>query len=70
MIMAMDFLIIELILENSISPFNFWNFIRWIILINPYFSYSSCIVGFLKITWTNKICEVCKSLDSTDECYL
>ncbi|XP_026821418.1 ATP-binding cassette sub-family A member 3-like [Rhopalosiphum maidis] len=46
---------------NKTSSFNTLNIIRLILLIIPHFSYSSCLVGFLLITWENNMCKVCKS---------
>ena len=54
--------------SNQISSFNTLNIIRLIILIIPHFSYSSCISGFLLITWENNMCKVCKSPYMTDIC--
>jgi len=47
--------------RNTTSSFNTLNIIRLIVLIIPHFSYSSCISGFLQITWENNMCKVCKS---------
>ncbi|XP_060873175.1 phospholipid-transporting ATPase ABCA3-like isoform X2 [Metopolophium dirhodum] len=47
--------------HNKTSSFNTFNLIRLIVLIIPHFSYSSCISGFLQITWENNMCKVCKS---------
>lgn len=52
--------------KNEISLFNFWNIFRYITLIIPHFSYSSCIRGFLEITWENNRCKVC---DMSEQCH-
>lgn len=54
--------------QSEIDPYHFWNISRHIMLIIPYFSYSSCIAGFIEITWKNKICKICASSTIADEC--
>lgn len=59
----------DLIRENNkTSSFNTLNIIRLIVLIVPHFSYSSCISGFLQITWENNMCKVCKSPFMDEKC--
>ncbi|VVC36008.1 Hypothetical protein CINCED_3A013120 [Cinara cedri] len=50
-----------LIIENLKTPYNFWNILKHIIFIIPYFSYSSSITGFIDISWKNNRFKVCKS---------
>lgn len=50
-------------IQNKEDPYNYWNIFRLISLIIPHFSYSSCLAGFLDITWENNRYKVCKSPD-------
>lgn len=47
--------------ENTISPYNFWNILKHIVLIVPHISYSSIITGFINISWKNNRFKICKS---------
>lgn len=53
--------------KNDISPFNAWNIIRYISLLIPHFSYSSCIAGFLETSWENKRCKICSNSPNVAE---
>lgn len=50
--------------QNKSNPSNYLNIFRYIMLTNPYLSYSSCIAGFLETTWENHKCKVCDLSDS------
>lgn len=54
--------------EDYTSPLNFWNILKYIALIIPHCSFTSCIEGFLKISWENNRCKVCKAPNMADEC--
>jgi len=54
--------------KNKINYFNTMNIIRLIILIIPHFSFPLCLSGFLKITWENNMCKVCKSPKMIEVC--
>lgn len=64
----MFFLKSIIIEENEKSLFNFWNIFKYVTLIFPHFSYSSCIAGFLQIAWQNNRCKVCKSPNMAEGC--
>jgi len=53
---------------NRISFFNTLNLLRLIVLIIPHFSFPLCLLGFLKITWANNMCKVCKSPKMIEVC--
>lgn len=56
--------------ENKTNPYNYWNIFRYIVLIIPHISYSSCIAKFLQISWENNRCKICKSRDMLEACSL
>lgn len=65
---VMYFLKPFIIEENKISIFNKWNIFRYVTLLIPHFSYSSCIAGFLEIAWENNRCKICNSRNMEEAC--
>lgn len=58
------FIIKDFMIElNAISPYNILNILRYASLIVPYFSFSSCIMGFLQISIENHKYKICDSPD-------
>eukprot|EP00102_Acyrthosiphon_pisum_P016671 XP_008187710.2 PREDICTED: ATP-binding cassette sub-family A member 1-like [Acyrthosiphon pisum] len=54
--------------RNKINYFNTMNIIKLIILIIPHFSFPLCLSGFIKITWENNMCKICKSPKMIEVC--
>lgn len=63
------FMIKNVIMElNTINPYNILNILRSTFLMVPYFSFSSCIMGFLQISLENHKHRKCESLDVARVC--
>ncbi|XP_050431314.1 phospholipid-transporting ATPase ABCA3-like isoform X2 [Adelges cooleyi] len=60
--------LVKAILVKPDNEVTWFHIVRYIVLLVPHFSYSSCIVGFVTISWENNRCKICKTPDMEEAC--